>query len=303
MTTELYKKYRPSTLDEVRGQDKAVRVLRAKLAEKKFPHTTILAGPSGVGKTTLVRAVKEELGCHDNDFHDMNAAESRGIDTVRDIQKKIKLSPWSGRCCVWLLDEAHALTRQGQDALLKTLEDTPRHVFFFLATTEPDQLIRTIRTRSMEVTLDPIGDDVLLEILKEVCEKEGAEVGEPVLVHIAANAGGSARQALMRLEEVVALEDDEARMLHLDDPQVKAEADQLCRALLDERSKWPDIKSILSRLKEDPEKIRWRVMGYARAALLRKWNPRALLVLKKFQYPYHHTGANGLTLNCGEIFE
>src|SRR5437773_2031788 len=128
---ELYKKHRPRKFADVVGQPRAVAALESMVAAGEVPHSVLFAGPSGTGKTTLARILARELGCGKN-FKEINAAESRGIDSIREVQSVMGLAPMGGKCRVWLWDEAHRLTPDSQSALLKTLEDTPSHVYFML---------------------------------------------------------------------------------------------------------------------------------------------------------------------------
>ena len=132
---ELYKKHRPSYLEDVFGQPEAVKVLGSMIEKDDLPHSILFTGPSGVGKTTLARILKEELECHANDFKEINCADFRGIDTIRDIRNNMNRQSLMGGPLIWLIDEAHKLTNDAQTAFLKMLEDTPKHVYFFLATT------------------------------------------------------------------------------------------------------------------------------------------------------------------------
>jgi len=142
---ELYRKYRPTKFSQVLGQREAIATLANMGKRRAVPHCLLFTGPSGVGKTTLIRILREKLGCKEHDYVEINAAEARGIDTIRDIQRRLTLSPLSGRCRVWAIDECHRLTTDAQSALLKILEDTPPTAYFMLATTEPNKLLTTER--------------------------------------------------------------------------------------------------------------------------------------------------------------
>ena len=139
--SELYKKHRPKTLARVVGNKSTVEALRSMLEARTLPHTLLFHGPSGTGKTTLARIVKNELGCLPTDFHEHNSSDFRGIDFIRELRSKVNLAA-AGPCRVWIIDECHQLTRDAQNAALKILEDTPSHVYFFLCTTDPQKLIK-----------------------------------------------------------------------------------------------------------------------------------------------------------------
>ena len=147
MTTSLAVKYRPKRLADFLGNTETVQALRALMEREEMPHTILFTGPSGTGKTTLARIVARRLQCSEHDLQELNTADFRGIDTIRDVVRNMALCPMSGSCRVWILDEVHQLSKDAQHALLKALEDTPKHVYFLLATTDPAKLLPTIRTR------------------------------------------------------------------------------------------------------------------------------------------------------------
>ena len=193
--TELYLKYRPQRLGDVFGQDAALNVIKA--LKGRIPSAVLLTGPSGCGKTTIGRILATKLKCTGGDFLEINAAKERGIDMVRDMSMRIGLAPMRSPCRVWLIDEAHALTKDAQSALLKMLEDTPSHAYIFLATTDPQKLTNTIRTRCTEIKCKAINGETMTKLLESVVKAESTEVEEDVLDAIVESADGSARKALV----------------------------------------------------------------------------------------------------------
>lgn len=304
---ELYKKYRPKTLDEVVGQPEAVGVLSKLLKKKEVPHTLLLSGPSGVGKTTIARILRDELDCSETDFCEINAANERGIDKVRDIDGKMRLSPLMGSCRIYLYDECHRLTSDAQTALLKMLEDTPPHVYFFLCTTDPKELLPTIRSRCTEVKLRSLTHKEVCTVVRDVIS---IETGEPegdlgeVIEKIAELAGGGARKALVLLHQVWNLGSIEEQLEALQKADTEKAAVDLARALVDGGNTWKQVAAILKGLAdEDPEQIRRAVLGYATAVLLGggKKADRAYTVIQAMEDSYFSGGRASLVADCWEL--
>ncbi len=172
MREELYKKYRPKTLAGVVGNETTVNLLRNMLEKGTIPHTILLQGASGCGKTTLARILQRSLECSEIDFIELNCSDFRGVDTIRDIAKQMHFSPTGGKCRIWLLDEVHQMTKDAQNAALKILEDTPSHVYFLLCTTDPQKLISTIRNRCCQLSVEHLSEASLRMLIDRVLKKE-----------------------------------------------------------------------------------------------------------------------------------
>jgi DNA polymerase-3 subunit gamma/tau len=197
---DLHRKYRPKNFEDVVGQEHPVATLQAMLAAKAVPHAILFDGPQGSGKTTLGRIVAGELGCDpDLDFHEHNAAQFRGIDDARHILDTMYFAP-KADCTVYLLDEIHRATSDYQHAMLKALEEPPRHVYFILCTTEPERLITTVRDRCMRINLTRLTEKHLEILLRRTAEKEGIALTDEAATELARAAGGSARRALIELQ-------------------------------------------------------------------------------------------------------
>ena len=155
MTDEIYKRLRPKKVEGVIGQDATTAAVEAKLSKGKWPHAAVFHGPSGTGKTTMARIVARRLGIKGKipepnlDYTEVNIAQTRGIDKVRRIVEGAGAAPLGGSPVrVWVLDEMHQMTKDGQNCVLKILEDPPEHAYFILCTTDPNKLVKAIRTRS-----------------------------------------------------------------------------------------------------------------------------------------------------------
>jgi DNA polymerase-3 subunit gamma/tau len=304
MTQELYKRYRPRTFKTFAGQDAAASQLRQFVESNSVPHTLLLCGPSGCGKTTVARILKRDLKCGDADFHELNCADFKGIDMVREIRRNACLAPMDGECRIWLIDEAHKLTNDAQNAFLKLLEDTPDHVYFMLATTDDQKLLKTIRTRATEIRLTLIAPAAMELILKRVIAKESLCISEDVLTEIVDASEGSARKALVILGQIGYLKTEQEQLLAVQKASAsKAQAITLARLLINPRSRWPEVASVLKSLDDEPESVRYLVLGYCRSVLLGNSNlsGRAFKIIDIFSGNFYDSKHAGLAAACWEV--
>ena len=302
MSEELHRKYRPRELEDVIGQDAAVKQLEGFFAKKKMPHQLLLTGNAGCGKTTLARIVRRRLKCHRDDYTEINAANHRGIDMIRDIAKSIRYKPLNSRGTrVWLIDESHQLTSEAQDSFLKYLEEPPDHVYFILGTTLPEKLKRTVRTRCTEVRLNAVSEENLTKLIHRVAKKEKDPIGDDIAKKIAFNALGSPRAALVTLQTVLAVDKKDRLNAVLDD-ELKSQGIQLCRELLKDKPTWKRVAEILQGLDEDPEQIRRLVLAYFSSIAIKPFNTgafnRSVVVLEEFESDYFASGKAGLILSA-----
>ena len=224
----LYRKYRPQGFSEIVGQNHVTETLAREVVAGKVAHAYLFAGPRGTGKTTTARILAKALNCPDRrpdgepcnvcvscigitegssmDVIELDAASHNKVEDVRDIRANVgTVASVGGARRVYILDEAHMLSRAAANALLKTLEEPPEHAHFVLATTEPYKLPDTIRSRTQRFDFHPIGSDVLVRHLEHVAEAEGLKASHEGLALIARHASGSARDALGLMEQVAAL--------------------------------------------------------------------------------------------------
>ena len=295
---ELYKKYRPKKLKHVIGNEGTVRSLTNMLERNTLPHAMLFHGPSGCGKTTLTRILKDELQCSDLDFKELNCSDTRGIDTIRDIVHKMHLAPAGGKCRIWLLDECHALSKDAMNSLLKPLEDTPSHVYFFLATTEPQKLLRTIRTRCCEMPVVSLQDKQLTQLLSRVIKREELDVDTNAVDDIVDASNGSARAALVTLDKLMNLDPEDRDGVAVGQEN-ETEAILLCRSLY-KREGWSKVAAILRELKEEPESLRHVVLGYMTAILLKKSDSVAFHIIRCFEDNFYDSKKAGLVRACYE---
>lgn len=266
----LYQKHRPATFEDILGNAAAVEVLKVNLAKPdgERPHVYGLVGPSGCGKTTLARICATMLGATLS-LREINASDTRGIDTAREIAEQMKFSTFDGSPQVWIIDECHKATSDFWNCLLKPLEDTPKHVYVFLCTTEGNKIPAAVRTRTKIVTVEAQKDDALAKWLRVQANKNAWPVTRPILELIAECSNGSPRQALQHVESVIGIEDEaKARAIVRAGNIEEAETINLA-ALLIKPGPWKPIAEALKALKDkDAEGVRRGVMGYCQAILL-----------------------------------
>jgi DNA polymerase-3 subunit gamma/tau len=285
-------KYRPRTFEQVRGNEEIVEVLVKMLGDRlRAPHAYLFYGPSGCGKTTLGRIVAKTLGCADDDYTEVDSADFRGIDTVREIRKKAQYCAMSGEIRVWLIDECHKMTNDAQNALLKILEDTPGHVYFVLCTTEPQKLLDTIRGRCSQFQVRALDDLQLKGLLRMVVREEGQTLAKEVYEQIIRDSLGQPRLALQILEQVLAASPEKRIEVARRTAEQQSQSIELCRAVL-RKAPWKDVALILKGLKDqEAEGVRRVVLGYCQAILLSgKADLRVGYVMECFMEPNFTNG-------------
>ncbi|MGY6499772.1 MAG: DNA polymerase III subunit gamma/tau [Acidimicrobiales bacterium] len=219
----LYRRYRSQRFSDLRGQEHVVRALRSAVRDDRVGHAYLFSGPRGTGKTSTARILAKALNCDhlddgdpcgtcescraieagsSFDLHELDAASNNGVEAIRDLISRTGIgSP--GRTKVYILDEVHMLSAGASNALLKTLEDPPPHVVFVLATTDPHKVLPTIRSRTQHLEFGLIAAEVLAEHLRWVIADAGLEVDEAGLAYALRHGGGSARDTLSALEQIV----------------------------------------------------------------------------------------------------
>jgi DNA polymerase-3 subunit gamma/tau len=231
VSTALYRRYRPETFAEVIGQDHVTGPLRQALRSGRVNHAYLFSGPRGCGKTTSARILARTLNCARNteetpidtpcgecsscielarggsgslDVIEIDAASHNGVDDARELRERATFAPARDRYKIFILDEAHMVTPQGFNALLKLVEEPPPHVKFIFATTEPDKVIGTIRSRTHHYPFRLVPPDVLGPYLEQLCAAEGVTIGTGVVPLVVRSGGGSVRDSLSVMDQLIA---------------------------------------------------------------------------------------------------
>ncbi len=257
------------------------------------------------GKTTLARILKTKLECSDFDFVEINAAEERGIDVVRDkIKNRLNTGlSKNSSCRIWLVDESHRLTPDAQASLLTIVEEPPPHARFFFCTTDAPKLLRTLRDRCTVVPVMPVSVSVLTEHVRKIVGLEKITMDVSLCALIAEHADGSVRRALKTLGQVQFLDDDErARVILNSDP--RKVANDLVRMLVWQPAPWKEVAELLKGVDEDAESLRRLVLAVATTTLLKgdKFANRAHCLIQAFRDHWFDCGKAGLVGACYEIF-
>ena len=224
----LYRKYRPSSFEDVVGQDKVVKVLKHAIASNKISHAYLFAGPRGTGKTTMAKLIARMVNCQNpvdgepcgkcenclrgvslnEDVIEIDAASNNGVDEIRELRDKVSLVPTKSKYKIYIIDEVHMLTTGAFNALLKTLEEPPAHAIFILATTELHKIPITVASRCQKFQFTKLSMDDMFSRLKFIASKENIVISDDAIYEIARLSDGGMRDAINLLDQLTAYKDD-----------------------------------------------------------------------------------------------
>src|SRR6266700_3179793 len=231
----LARKYRPQKFSEVIGQEHVTRTLKNAIDQGRTAHGYIFSGHRGIGKTTVARILAMALNCRSSDkpvpepcgvcescteiragnavdVIEIDAATNRGIDEIRELREAARYRPARDRFKIYILDEAHQITDAAFNALLKTLEEPPSHVVFMLATTAPEDIPQTIRSRCQHFSFRAVKFDQIVAQLKDLCGRENIPADEDALAMLAEAGDGSVRDALSLLDQAIASSENQGQL-------------------------------------------------------------------------------------------
>lgn len=304
----LHVKWRPRDFGQVIGQDDTVKSLRSALKAKSVPHAFIFTGPPGTGKTTLARILMDEVGCLPSNIIEADAATNNGIDAMRVLTEGLRYQGFGERPNKGIIiDEAHSLSKQAWQSLLKSVEEPPPHVFWCFCTTEAGKIPEAIVTRCHAYTLKSVRFDDIMDLLAAVVSAEGLDVPDKFLGMVARACNGSPRLALVMLSMVQGCEDADEVATLLASPVDNKEVIDLCRQLVRGDLRWQALTATLKALEGMPaESIRIVIVNYLASCLMGaksdKEATRYLDILSVFSKPFAASDKNApLLLAFGDL--
>jgi DNA polymerase-3 subunit gamma/tau len=220
----LARKFRPGNFDEVIGQEHISKTIKNAILENRIAHAYLFSGPRGCGKTTMARILAKALNCKEGpttdpcgvcencveigkssniDVLEIDGASNNGVENIRELRENVKFTPSNSKYKIYIIDEAHQVSAQAFNALLKTLEEPPAHVIFILATTEQHKIPVTILSRCQRYRFKLIPSKEIASALKNIASKEGFEIEDEALSIVVGASGGSMRDALSLLDQAI----------------------------------------------------------------------------------------------------
>jgi DNA polymerase III gamma/tau subunit len=283
-------KFRPTKLSEVKDQSATIKSIERFINKNgEPPHSILLCGASGTGKSTIARILASMVGCKEQYLFEVNGSYYTGVEDARDLIDQLKHKSIGSNVKFLIMDEVHRLSSNAFDAFLKIAEEPPNHLFMVFVTTEPDKIPGTMLSRFTRYNFTKIKYATIVERLEEISNKEGFKVPDGAIEIIAKNADGNLRKSIKDLDKCNGAEElEEVKILlniDTDDPQVI----DLCRALTSNKKKsWNEVRGILVNLKPlNPEGIRINVANYLTACVLNTSGDshRFLSMLETFSDP------------------
>lgn len=304
---DLALKYRPSTWEEVLGQASTVKSLKS-VINSKTKRAFLFTGPSGTGKTTLARLLADAVGCTPQNRLEIDAATHTGIDTMREVTAGLQYKAFGeSDVKVVIVDEAHSISKQAWQSLLKSVEEPPPHVYWVFCTTDPAKIPATIKTRCAAFQLQSVSVDLLIDLMERVAEAEKFTTPDDVLAVVARQSQGSPRQALTYLGQCFHCKTGKEALPLLQRVDEDGEAIDLARALVKGGLTWAKAMTILEPLRDQSaEGIRLVVLAYLTTVALGSKTDdqagRTLEMIDAFSQAYNQSeGFAPLLMSIGRV--
>ena len=291
---ELHLLYRPRNFDEYLGN----RVLKEGVASLlPRTHFFIFYGSKGCGKTTLARLVASHLKITNMDIHEIDAADKTGVDDARLLKSSVGYAPLGGKNKIYIIDEIHRLSKQAFDSLLKTLEEPPSHAYFIGCTTDFQTIPITIKDRAKCFEVKTLSLREAESLIDWVCEGEDIKLSSIVKQTLLDHCEGMPREIVSNIDKIRDIKADEDAVSLIAAAKANSKVIDLCRSLL-RKADWPDISALLKDINEEPEAIRYAVLGYMSAVLLKGNNKQAAIVMNFFIESFMYSKRAGLIFAC-----
>ena len=301
------RKHRPKDFEHFYGNKSTVNSIISLLKKdaEDIPKAWLFTGESGCGKTTAGRIIANMIGCDPSAFYEYNTANTRGIETIRKVVSSSQFRPIKGNYKVYLFDEAHQITGVAAEALLKLIEDPPKDTYFIFATTNPEALKKTLKSRCVTYHFPTITSRDMKALLNDICsEEDDDDFPKDVIDKIIEVSEGKPRMAVQLLDMVFEMEDIDEMLEVIETAEVHSEADvkDICQALMQNRS-WKEVASLLKGTNNDPESLRRGILGFFNAVLINSGDTRIAQLMECFENNYYDTGKAGLTMSCMQALE
>lgn len=309
----LYRKYRPQSFSDVRGQEEVVSVLEAAVKNDKIAHAYLFSGGRGTGKTSMARILARTLGTAEEDIYEIDAASNRQVDDARALREGVSTLPFNSKYKFYILDEVHMFTKDAWNTLLKTLEEPPAHAIFVLATTELERVPETIVSRCQTFSFKKPSHETLKKLVLDVVKKEGASMTPAGAELVALMGDGSFRDTLGILQKVLTVSSDAKLTDEEVGKVVGAPRGETVNAFIDALAK-KDIEGALSSVCSaaasgaEPKVFALLAIAKVRAVLLLRFMPKLASELEEQFGPddlalLQKLAKEGTTLNAAVLAE
>lgn len=293
--------HRPDSFENFIGNDSVINSLISALDRDDIPRSYLCTGVPGSGKTSIAFILKNEFEIEDIDFYYYNSANTRGIDTVRQIAQDSKLAPMSSTYKMYILDESHQISGAAAEALLLLLENPPTKTIFILCTSEPEKLKLSIKRRCFQCNLQPASDKNIRTALQAILQIEKTAISDTLSKAIVDAAQGSIGMSVAILDAIIDMSDEDQMLDVIASMKGVAdtEAIEICRSLMNKN--WSIVSQLLINFTGEPESLRYMVLAYFSKVLVSKGTAKdvqALSIIINFSESFMYTKKAGLIAAC-----